>query len=114
MIPAVPLPKKSKIKIPLELKLKSGWRYEPSKRRFRSDSGAECPARGLPKNSKIIHKVPRLAQADQRTLSKPERHLSRAVQVILPAGESAAEYLKIIRTWPCIEDAYVGPEISLP
>jgi hypothetical protein len=36
------------------------------------------------------------------------------VQVILPAGESPADYVDLIRAWPSVEEAWVGPEISLP
>jgi hypothetical protein len=115
MIPAVPVPKTAKIKVPLEVKLREDCWFDPGKRVFRSNSGAEFSPRGkLPKKSRIVHKIPSLAQADPTGLTKDERELRRYVQVILPGKESPAQYVKEIRTWPCVERVYVGPEVSLP
>lgn len=115
MMPAVPLPPNSKIKVPVDLKLKRQWRFKPEGRLFESDSGKKfTPASDLPKNTRIVHKVPSLARTASAKLSKHERDLSRYVQVILPAGESPAEYVNVIRRWPCVEEAHVAPVVSLP
>ncbi len=115
MIPAVHLPENIKIRTPVDLKLKPGWRYEPSQRVFISDDGEKfTPTGDLPKKTKIVYKVPSLAQADEAGLSESEKDLRRYMQVILPEGESPAEYLDVIRAWDCVEEAHTAPEISLP
>lgn len=115
MIPAVPLPANSKVRTPVDLKLKKGWSFDPKRRLFASDSGEEFKPRGdLPKNSRIVYKVPSLAEADEAELSEAERDLRRYMQVILPAGESPAEYVEVIRSWPSVAEAHAAPEISLP
>ncbi len=64
--------------------------------------------------TKIVYKVPSLAQADEAGLSESEKDLRRYMQIILPLGESAAEYLNVVRDWDCVEEAQTAPEISLP
>ncbi|MFY9608209.1 MAG: hypothetical protein WAU45_06275 [Blastocatellia bacterium] len=99
----------------MDLKLKPGWKLDQRRRVFESDSGEKFTPRGdLPKNSRIVYKVPTLARTDPSKLSKPERELQRYVHVILPPGESPADYVDLIRKWPCVAEAYVAPEISLP
>lgn len=115
MIPAVPLPAGSGIKTPIELKLKPGWRFDKSRRRFVSESGEEFkPGGELPKSSKLVYKIPSLAEADESKLSRYEKDLRSYMQVILPEGESPAEYVEAVRAWPSVEEAHVAPEISLP
>lgn len=115
MIPAVTLPADSKIRTPVDLKLKPKWRFNPSRRVFESESGEMfTPRDDLPKNSKIVYKVPSLARANEAKLSKAERDLRRYMQVILPPGQAPAEYVDVIRAWPCVEEAHVAPEVSLP
>ena len=115
MIPAVPVPKNCGVKTPVEVKLKTGWRFAASRRMFESDSGEKfSPRADLPKNSRIVYKVPNLGEADEAKLSKHERDLRRYIQVILPAGESPAEYVAAVRAWPCVAEAHVAPEVSLP
>ncbi len=115
MIPAVHLPENGKIRTPVDLKLKPGWRYEPSKRVFVSDDSEKfAPIGDLPKKTKIVYKVPSLAQADEGGLSETEKNLQRYMQVILPEGESPAKYLNVVRAWDCVEEAQTAPEISLP
>ena len=115
MIPAVRTSGHAAPGAAVEVKLKSGFRYNSSKRGFESDSGKEfLPAGELPKNTRIVHKVPALAKAKLETLSKPEKELRQYVQVILPPGESPADYVETIRAWPGVEAAWVTPEISLP
>ena len=115
MMPAVPVPGSAGIRVPVEVKLKPEYRYDSSRRIFESDFGERfAPNGGLPKNTRIVYKVPALAKTDVGKLSKAERNLRRYVQVILPAGESPADYVDLIRAWPSVEEAWVGPEISLP
>ena len=115
MIPAVPLPEGSKVRTPVDLKLKPKWRFDTKRRVFVSDSGQEFTPHGdLPKKTKVVYKVPSLVEADESKLSKYEKDLRSYMQVILPAGESPADYLSVIRAWPCVDEAHVAPEISLP
>ena len=115
MIPAVRLPAGSKVRTPIDLKLKPKWRFDSKRRVFVSDSGEEFAPRGqLPRSSRIVYKVPSLVEADQARLSKPERELRRYMQVILPAGESPAAYLEVVRAWPAVAEANVAPDVSLP
>jgi hypothetical protein len=34
--------------------------------------------------------------------------------VILPEAATAENYVEKIRAWPSVEDAWVGPQVSLP
>lgn len=111
--PAVPAP--PSVKIPIELKLKPGWRFVPRRRLFENESGETfAPYRDLPKGTKIVYKVPRLAQADAASLSEAERDLRCYLQVILPAGESLQDHIAAVRGWPCVTEAHAGPVVSLP
>lgn len=114
-IPAVPVPRDGSVRMPLDFKLKSAWHFHTKRRAFASDSGETFSPRGdLPEGSRIVYKVPNLAKADAGTLNEHERDLRRYMQVILPKGESPAEYLQAVRAWPPVEEANVGPEVSLP
>jgi hypothetical protein len=115
MMPAVRLPAGSKVRTPIELKLKPKWHFDARRRVFMSEAGEEFAPRGqLPRNSRIVYKVPGLIAADQARLSKHERELRRYMQVILPATESPAQYLEVVRGWPAVAEAHVAPEVSLP
>lgn len=99
----------------MEVKLKRKYRYDSGRRMFESASGERFkPSGDLPKNTRIVYKVPALAEADPAKLSKHEQDLRRYMQVILPEGVSPAEYVEAIRAWPSVEEAWVAPEISLP
>ncbi len=114
-IPAVPLPAGSNVRTPIDLKLKAGWKFDTARRTFESDSDEKFSPRGeLPKNSKIVYKVPNLASADESELNEHERDLRRYMQVILPKGESPADYVDVVRAWPCVAEAHVAPQVSLP
>ena len=115
MVPAVPVPRSAGIKVPVEIKLKPGYRYDTGKRVFVSGTGERFrPDGGLPKGTRIAYKVPALAEADPRKLSPSERDLQHYMQVILPEGAAAADYLESVRAWPSVEEAWVAPEVSLP
>jgi hypothetical protein len=115
MIPAVPVSRNIGIRTPVEVKLKPHYRYDSSKRIFASDFGARFkPSSDLPKRTRIVYKVPGLAEVDPGKLSKWEKDLRRYMQVILPEGTSPADYVEIIRAWPSVEEAWVAAEVSLP
>lgn len=114
-IPAVGLPKDGSIRTPIDVKLKSNWRFDTTRRIFESDAGEKFSPRGkLPTGSKIVYKMPIVARAEVSGLNAHERELRRYMQVILPGGETPAEYLPVIRAWPSVEEAHTGPEVSLP
>jgi hypothetical protein len=114
-IPAVPAPNDGSVRTPLDVKLKPGWHFDTKRRRFESDSGEKHSPRGqLPKGSRIVYKAPNLARADASSLNEHERELRRYMQVILPPGDSPGSYLPTVRSWPSVEDATVGPDVSLP
>jgi hypothetical protein len=115
MMPAVPVPESAGIRTPIEVKLKPHYRYNPARRLFETAAGKNFkPAGDLPRNTRLVYKVPALAQADPLKLSKAERDLRRFMQVILPEGASAADYVAVVRAWPSVEDAWVAPQFSLP
>jgi hypothetical protein len=115
MMPAVPAPKNAGISIPVELKLKPNYRYDSRKRVFESGSGTRFnPFKDLPKDTRIVYKVPALAAADEAKLSESERELRRYMQVILPPGAAPQDYVDAVRAWPGVEEASVGPDVSLP
>jgi hypothetical protein len=115
MIPAVQVPANNPIRRPVDLKLLPGWRFDAGRRVFVSDEGERVTPRGdLPKNSRIVPKVPSLVTADPGSLSPPERDLQRYLQVILPAGEPPEAYVEVVRAWPFVERADLAPEVSLP
>ena len=115
MEPSVPAPGDGQIRIPIEAKLALGWRYDASRGEFVSGRGDVFqPGDVLPKQTKIVYKVPALAKADSAKLSEPERELRRYIQLILPPGEAAADYYKTVDAWPCVERATVGPDVELP
>lgn len=114
-MPTVRAPGTAKIRVPVEVKLKPGYRYDPTRRVFESASGARFdPSGDLPKRTRIVYKVPALAASDIAKLSESERELRRYLQVILPQGVSPQDYVEIIRKWPGVEGAAVAPEVSLP
>jgi hypothetical protein len=115
MMPAAPPPQNAGIKVPVEVKLKSKYRYDSRRHIFESDSGERFkPPGDLPKNIRIVYKVPALAEADSAKLSRHEKELRRYMQVILPESESPADYVEAIRAWPSVEEAWLAPEVSLP
>ena len=114
MIPAVPLPANSTIRIPVDVKLKPGWRFDTRGRAFESDSGEWFVPRALPRKTRIVYKTPALARADAGKLSGPERELTRYLQIILPEGESPERHVEAIRSWAPVEEAHVAPLPSLP
>ena len=115
MIPAVPSPKDGSIRTPLDFTLKPDWSFDTKRRTFRSAKGETfSPFAGLPPGSRIVYKAPGLARADPSTLNEHEQALRRYMQLILPPGESLAPFLPRVRTWPPVQEAHAGPDVSLP
>ena len=73
-----------------------------------------CASIRLPKGTSIVYKVPALAAADEPRLSQPEKELRRYMQVILPQGVAPQDFVDVVRAWPSVEEASVGPDVSLP
>jgi hypothetical protein len=114
MIPAVPSPKDGSIRTPIDFTLKPDWSFDTKRRTFTSEKGEKfSPFHDLPAGSKVVYKAPGLARADASTLNEHERALRRYMQLILPAGKSAARFLPTVRAWPPVEEASAGPEVSL-
>ena len=114
-MPAVPAPKSAAIRVLVELKLKRNYKYDSRKRVFESGSGTRFdPHRDLPKGTSIVYKVPALAAADYSRLSQAEKELRRYMQVILPQGVAPQDFVDVVRRWPSVEEASVGPDVSLP
>ena len=103
------------MRTPIDFTLKPGWHFDARRSTFESGTGEKFSARGeIPEGSKVVYKVPNLARADPSTLNEAERDLRRYMQVILPRGESPHKYVEIVRAWPPVEEAHVGPQVSLP
>ena len=114
-IPAVPLPRDGRVRPTIDFMLKAGWSFDTRRRIFTSERGETFSPRGnLPKGSRIVYKVPRLARADAKKLDKHERALRRYMQVVLQVDEQPATYLRTVRAWPPVEEAHVAPQVSLP
>ena len=118
MIPAVRIPADAQLRSAVDIKLKSGWQFDASRRVFLSEKGETfTPGDELPKNSRIVHKTPAILAASRRKdvpLSDPEKELLRHLQVILPATHSPAAWVKRVQQWPCVTAATPTPEVSLP
>ena len=113
MEPAVP-PPKGLVGQSIDFKLKPGWRYDEAQRVFVDRGGARFAPPPLPEKSRILYKVPTLARSAARKLSRAEQDLQRYMHVLLPPAESPQRHVASIRTWPCVEEAHVAPEVSLP
>ena len=113
MYPDVPPPKRL-VGRSVDFKLKPGWRYDEAKEVFVNLKGVEFAAPRLPKNSRLVYKVPKLARLAPKGLSKAEQDLQRYMQAILPSSRSTKELLKLVQSWPCVEEAHLTPEVSLP
>jgi hypothetical protein len=113
MFPAVP-PPKGLTGRSIDFKLKPGWRFDEKKRVFIDPRGAEFAAPRLPKNSRLLFKVPSLARSASKKLTSAEKDLQRYMQVILPSPRSTQSALHAVQAIPGVEEAHVAPELSLP
>jgi len=115
MIPAVPVPDNHGIKQVVEVKLRPGWGFNERQSTLVSGSGEQYdPSKDLPAASSIVHKTPILLRKSAQLRSSDENELLRYLQVILPDGSAAAEYLEVIGKWPAVERASLSPNVSLP
>lgn len=115
MFPAVPLPDDVPVKRPIELTLKPGWRYDSCRRAFVGAKGESFSPRGdLPARTQIAYQIPDVAGKDPAKLSQPERDLQRYLHVVLPSEAVSEDYIAAVEKWPCVLEANVAPEISLP
>ena len=114
-MPAVHVPETAAIGTPIEVKLKSRYRYDAGKQTFAPASGKDFhPLDELPNGSRIVSKAAGLEKKPEASMSKWEKELSRHLQVILPPGMSPRDFIDVVRKWPAVEEAWLGPEISLP
>jgi hypothetical protein len=113
MLPAIPPPKELRGRS-IDFKLKPGWRFDEAKGVFIDPSGVDFATPRLPKNSRILYKVPSLARSASKKLSDAERDLQRYMQVILPSPRSTQSVLQAVQSLPGVEEAHLAPEISLP
>ncbi len=113
MYPAVK-PPKGLIARPIDFKLKPGWRYDEAGRIFLGARGDRFAPPPFPMKTRIVYKVPILARAGRKGLSKAERDLQRYMQVVLPASHAPEDLVTVIESWPCVEEAHPAPEVSLP
>ena len=98
----------------IDFKLKPGWRFDEAKGVFIDRSGVEFATPRLPKNSRVLYKVPSLARSASKKLSGAERDLQRYLQMILPSERSTKSVLQAVQSLPAVEEAHLAPEISLP
>jgi len=113
MYPAVP-PPKGLVRRSVDFKLKPGWRYDEAKGIFVDSGGAQFAPPLLPKKTRILYKVPSLAKSSSHGLTKAERDLQLYMHVLLRPSDAPEQYVKTIQTWPCVDEAHVAPEVSLP
>lgn len=102
------------IRSSIDFRLRKGWSYDAQARVFVGPRGKQVEAAGLAADSRIEYKVPSLQEKAGEDLLPAERKLRAAMQVVLPRGERAEDYLEVVRRWEAVEDAAVAPQISLP
>jgi hypothetical protein len=97
----------------LVVRLREGWTFTAGSRRFTKEGHAPvCPGDDLPRYTRIRFQVPELARKRRRT--KAEDELARGIQIVPPKDVPPDELLELVRSWPCVEKAWVSPEISPP
>jgi hypothetical protein len=113
MIPAV-LPPKGLTGRTVDFKLKPGWWYDEARGVFANEDGKSFAPRALPRDARIVYKVPDLVRASPQALSDAEKDLRRYLQVILPTARGTKALVKVVQSWPAIEEAHLAPQVSLP
>lgn len=92
----------------LILRLREGWTYVPSSRRFvKGDEASFRPGVDLPKYTRIRFQVPELARRRRRTAAEDE--LARSIQIVPPKKVRPERLLKRLEAWPCVEKVWVAP-----
>jgi hypothetical protein len=98
----------------LVVRLKEGWRFDSKQSVFISAVGQTLSAtKDLPKGSKVVYMSPGLSEADQGSLSEPERDLACYLQIIFPNREDPSAYLGIVKAWDCVAEVRLPPRVSL-
>jgi hypothetical protein len=94
----------------IDFRLRKGWSYDARACEFAGPKGRRVQAEGLPEGSRIEFKAPSL----QGGASAAEASLSRSMQLVLPRGARAEDYLDTVKKWPAVEAVSLPPRISLP
>ncbi len=102
-----------KVKPSVDVILKSGWRFDSDDRVFVSSDGKRLKPGKLPRQTKIVNKVPSLASAAE-ALSEDEDLLARSVQVILPEDADIGDAVDAIKNWNAVASVHVPPKLGLP
>ena len=99
----------------LILRVRDGWRLNHDGSTFVAADGQQIDtAEVLPCTVTVEPRFPQLHSADQRSLTKDERDLTRYFNVLLPATAPLAEIQAALRVLPFCEQVDMPPEISLP
>jgi hypothetical protein len=99
----------------LDVRLKSGWRFDRKRRAFVSADGDATSLRKLlPTGAKVVPMAPSLADADPADLSDDEKALASYFQVVLPSADEAADTAKALRDAEGVENVTDPPRIGLP
>ena len=115
MLPQDKGPLSAVSRIPLQATLKPRWSLDAANGVFLTGRGrVYSPAGQLPRDSRIVHTVPRLAGIPPAQLTVHQRRLQRSIQVLLPAGIEPETYVEVVKSWPCLSDVHVGPRPALP
>jgi hypothetical protein len=98
----------------LDIRLKSGWRFDASRRVLISPAGEKIGLRELlPDGIRVVPVMPSLAAARPETLSEDEQLLARCLQVVLPARADPANVADLLRSLEGIERVDTPPAIGL-
>jgi hypothetical protein len=85
--------------------------YEPGRGRFtKKGQDPIRPRADLPKFTRIAFQVPAMARKRKRTPAEDE--LARSIQIVPPKGVPLGRVLTRVRSWPCVEKAWVAPTPS--
>lgn len=103
--------KRASIRRHLVLQLRKGWTYESRPRRFvTADRDFFDPRADLPKYTRIRFQVPAMAKKTKR--SPAEDELARNIQIVPPGNVPTEQLLERLRSWPCVEKAWIAPTPS--
>jgi hypothetical protein len=99
----------------LDVRLKSGWRFDRRRRSLVPAAGKPVSLRGLlPSGTRIVPMAPSLADADPKGLSDDEQLLARYLQVVLPSGTDPTDPAAALRDLDGVELVSTPPRIGLP
>ena len=99
----------------LIVEIKDGWELDPDGERFCSESGKIVVIKkGLPPSTRVVRRVPQLANKPRNKLSDDELDLLKYFNVLLPNKSDPADYVDLIKGWACSERVDLPPEYGLP